>query len=49
MMDEIEMVEQVRSWLDELCPGHGMRVSYDNTDFREVVSVFVVVEARSSS
>ncbi len=43
-MDETEMVDRVRSRLDELCPGHGMQVSYDNTVFREVVSVFVVVE-----
>ena len=43
-MDETEMVERVRNRLDELCPRHGMQVSYDNTDIREVVSVFVVVE-----
>ncbi len=43
-MDDTEMVDRVRNRLDELCPGHGMQVSYDNTDIREVVSVFVVVE-----
>ncbi len=38
-MDETEMVDRVRSRLNKLCPGHGMRVSYDVES--DTVRIFV--------